>query len=179
MKLTAKTLKNSHNPGDIKNLYLTAFPREELLPWWILRLMTLPKGVELTGYYDEDRFCGFTHTTSAGDILFVMFFAVSEALRDKGYGSAILQTLKENNPGKQIVLNVEPVDVPADNLAQRQSRMRFYSKNGFFDTGYNIAEVGGTFRVLSTDPVLDTGAYLQAFAKLSLGLWKPKITKVK
>ena len=174
MELTAKT----HSFVDIKNLYLTAFPKEELLPWWILRLMTLPQGVELTGYYDKDRFCGFTHTTVSGDILFVMFFAVSESLRGQGYGTAILHTLRDNNPGKQIVLNVEPVDVPADNMAQRQSRMRFYSKNGFYDTGYNIAEVGGIFRVLSTNPALDTKAYLQVFAKLSCGLWRPKITKV-
>ena len=119
-----------------------------------------------------------THTTVAGDVLFVMFFAVSEKLQGQGYGSAILDFLKKQNPGKQILLNVEPVDVPAENLPQRQRRMQFYVKNGFYDTGYNIAEVGGTFRVLATTRVLDTRAYLQVFAKISFGLWKPEITKV-
>jgi len=59
MNLTAKTLRNAPCPGDIKNLYMTAFPKEELLPWWILRLTTVLKDVELTGYYDADTFCGF------------------------------------------------------------------------------------------------------------------------
>jgi hypothetical protein len=56
--------------------------------------------------------------------------------------------------------------------------MRFYEKNGFFDTGYNIAEVGGVFRVLSTVPELDVRAYRNVFRKLSFGLWNPEIMKI-
>ena len=176
MELTTKAFRSAPNPGQIKALYHSAFPKEELLPWWILRLVTVPKCVELTGYYDAKTFCGFTHTTTTENVVFVMFFAVREDLRGQGYGSAILTHLKENNPGKQIVLNVERIDVPADNMEQRLQRLRFYEKNGFYDTGYNIAEVGGVFRVLSTGKTLDTKAYLRAFAKMSLGLWRPEIT---
>lgn len=78
-----------------------------------------------------------------------------------------------------MILNVEPLDDAAPNAAERINRMRFYEKNGFFDTGYNVAEVGGIFRVLSTEPKLNVSNYLKVFAKLSFGLWKPEITKVK
>lgn len=163
---------------EAKKLYREAFPKEERLPWWVLRLMTVPKGAELTAYYQDDEFLGFTHTTVTEDVVFVMFFAVREDLRGKGCGSAILEHLKQHNPGKPIILNVEPLDDTAQNAAQRIRRMRFYEKNGFVDTGYDVAEVGGVFRVLSTRPVLDVDAYLRVFGRLSLGFWRPKITKV-
>lgn len=164
---------------EAKKLYSRAFPKEERLPWWVLRLMTTQRGVELTAYYQGSEFWGFTHTTVTEDVLFVMFFAIQDDLRGKGCGSAILEHLKQHNPGKAIVLNVEPLDDAAPNAAQRVSRMRFYEKNGFFDTGYDVAEVGGVFRVLSTQPALDVKSYLRVFRRLSLGFWKPEITAVK
>jgi GNAT superfamily N-acetyltransferase len=159
-----------------KMLYRTAFPKEERLPWWVLRLSAMKSGVELMAYYDGDRFCGFAHTTTTADVLFVMFLAVEDTVRGMGYGSAILDHLKAQ--GKPVILNVEPLDDAAPNAAERINRMRFYEKNGFCDTGYNIAEVGGIFRVLSTEPKLNVANYLKVFAKLSFGLWKPEITKI-
>ena len=169
---TTKQLKEA------KQLYYTAFPKEERLPWWILRLTTLKAGVELTAYCHGDGFCGFAHTTETDEVLFVMFLAVAEDHRGQGCGSAILSHLKQQASGKPILLNVEPLDDAAANATERIARMRFYEKNGFYDTGHNIKEVGGTFRVLSTVPTLDIPAYLKVFAKLSFGLWKPEITKV-
>lgn len=163
---------------EAKRLYHYSFPKEERLPWWVLRLMTLHKDVKLTAYYCEEEFIGFTHTTQTKKYLFVMFFAVADHFRGKGYGSAILEYLKTHHQDKAIILNVEPIDDQAENAQERILRMRFYKKNGFFDTGYQIAEVGGIFQVLSTNPILDQDAYLQVFRKLSLGFWKPKITKM-
>ena len=110
-------------------------------------------------------------------MLFVMFFAVQQELRGKGYGTAVLELLKQKNPGRTILLNVELLDENASNYTQRLQRFRFYEKNGFYDTGWNIDEVGGTFRVLATHREIDPRAYQKVFQKLSFGLWKPKITK--
>ena len=176
--MTAITYKKAPNPREIKTLYQTAFPKEELLPWWVVRLLTVQKCANLTGYYQKESLAGFTFTATAGDILFVLFFAVEEGKRGMGLGSEILNYLKETNPGKTIVLNVEPILETAQNNDQRIRRMAFYQKNGFYDTGYYIREVGGVFRVLATTPELNTNAYLQVFRRMSLGLWKPEITKV-
>ena len=178
MNILCYPLKNAPHSEKIKALYVNAFPKEERLPWWIVKLLTLGKDTEVTAYYDGDIFCGFTFSASYGEVLFVLFLAVDEAYRGMGYGSAILAQLKQNNPGSTILLNVELLDPKADNYAQRLQRMAFYQKNGFYDTGYDIDEVGGTFRVLATEPAPDMDAYLQVFRHMSLGLWRPPIRKV-
>ena len=75
------------------------------------------------------------------------------------------------------MLNVELLDPGAENYAERCSRVAFYKKNGFYDTQYDIDEVGGTFRVLATRQTLDVEGYLQVFRKMSFGLWRPYIRK--
>lgn len=178
MMITASDVRNAQNKEEVKKLYLAAFPREERLPWWLLRLWTALGRGNLTTFYDGDIFCGFTFSASQGDIFYVMFFAVADEIRGQGYGSAILDHLKQTNPGKTILLNVELLDEAAPNYDQRVRRMAFYGKNGFCDTGFNIREVGGVFRVLSSTSKMDAHAYQRVFMKLSYGFWKPKITKV-
>ena len=174
MKLTI-----SKNLTQAKKLYHEAFPKEEQLPWWVLRFMTVLNGVELSAFYDGAEFCGLTHTTVTEDTVYIMFLAVNERLRNRGYGSAILEQIKQMHSDKAIILNVEPPDDQAKNAEQRVKRICFYEQNGFYDTGYNSTEVGGIFRVLSTEPELDIKAYLRVFRKLSFGFWQPKVMRVK
>lgn len=177
MNLTYKKWKTVPDKTAVKRLYHSAFPKEEQMPWWLLRMFSLRKDMGITAFYDEDRFCGMTVSVGVEEYLFILFFAVAEDCRGKGYGSEILSLLKRENPQRPIVLNVEPLDDAAENAAQRVSRMRFYNRNGFFDTGYNIDEVGGTFRVMS-NAALNPQAYLGVFKRLSYGLWKPYLRKV-
>ena len=106
---------------------------------------------------------------------FLLFFAVPEARRGTGCGSAMLSALRETYD--TIVLNMELLDPQAENYPQRQRRFRFYQRNGFFDTFYHVWEVGGKFRVLSTNPSLDVDTYREIFRKLSMGVWNVKILK--
>ncbi len=175
MTLRKKPLNKVPDRDALRRLYHTAFPKEERMPWWILRLVSLRRDMGVEGFYEGDRLRGFTYSVSTEDVLFLLFFAVNDDCRGQGYGSAILTQLKEENPGRNIVLNVELLDPQAENYDQLLRRMRFYKKNGFFDTGFDIDEVGGTFRVLATSEQLDVDAYLRAFAKLSFGFWKPYI----
>lgn len=175
MTITSRPIKAAPDQAQIKNLYMTAFPKEERLPWWVLRNWPALGRSALTAYYDGDTFCGFTFTATEGDILYVMFLAVNSRLRGQGYGSAILGLLKQT--GKTILLNVELLDESAPNYAERVRRMAFYQKNGFSDSGYNIREVGGVFRILSSTGEMDADAYRRVFSKLSYGLWRPEIMK--
>jgi GNAT superfamily N-acetyltransferase len=174
MKITCKKWKEVPDRAAVKKLYRSAFPKEEQMPWWLLRLFSLREDMGITAYYDGETFCGLTVTVGVEEYLFVLFFAVAEECRGQGYGSGILSLLKQENSQRPIVLNVEPVDEQAENAAQRVQRMHFYERNGFFDTGYDIDEVGGTFRVLSNGP-LNVEHYQRVFARLSYGLWKPYI----
>lgn len=176
-QISAKNFKNTFDRKEIKHIYLQSFPKYEQLPWWIMRFLTVREGIDIIGYYDGEKLCGFTYTVTAGNIIFVLFFAVKSDLRGKGYGSAILQYLKDNNPEKSVLLNVELLDPSANNFEERVQRFGFYKKNGFYDTGYDIEEVGDVFRVLATTPTFDQKEYLQIFKKMSFGFWKPKIMR--
>ena len=156
-----------------KALYHAAFPNEERLPWWILRLNARRKGVDLNAFVEGDVFCGFTASVTVEDLHFLLFFAINEEKRGMGYGSAILRMLQEQY--KTLVLNVELLDPAAENYEQRKRRFAFYQRNGLVDTHYHVWEVGGKFRVLSTDPVLDVKQYKKIFKKLTLGVWDVKL----
>ena len=176
--ITARPYEHAPSRRAVRKLYHTAFPKEERLPFFALRALTVREGCNVTAYYDSDTFVGFTYDATRGNVLYLMFFAVAGEVRGKGYGSAILSYLKECYPGKEIVLNIELLDENAENYEERVRRFKFYEKNGFYDTKHNIDEVGGTFRVLSTAREFDADAYLAVFKWLSFGIWRPKITKV-
>lgn len=176
MKLTViDASQNKEARKKVKALYLSAFPKEELVPFWIMRLVSKRRGIKITAYYDGDRFCGFTHSVEVDGLYFVTFFAVDSDLRGSGYGSAILSLLKEQ--GKPIALNVEPLTDDAPNREERKNRLAFYYKNGFFDTDYNVKEIGGVFRILSTKQELNVKDYKKVFRKMSFGFWNVKVMK--
>lgn len=179
MEIKKISLSDAQDPKQIKHLYGSAFPKEERMPWPLVRFLILQRDVDVHGYYEAGKFCGFTFSAATEKVLFILFFAVADDCRGQGYGSAILQLLKEEHPDRIIVLNVELLDPEAENYDQRLKRMAFYRKNGFYDTGYDIDEVGGTFRVLATRQALDVPAYLRVFQKMSFGLWKPYIRRGK
>ena len=157
----------------VRNLYYRAFPDAERLPWWLLRLNSCRRDIDLTAWMDGDKFCGFTASTTVEGLHFLLFFAVAEDCRSMGYGTAILQAIQKEHPA--VVLNIELLDPDAPNYPERLRRFAFYQKNGFHDAHYHVWEVGGKFRVLSTELPLDVKRYKQIFRKLTLGLWDVKL----
>ena len=160
---------------EAKAIYLEAFPKEERLPWWLLRLNATRRGIDITGWLEDGQLRGITVSVTEGGLHFLLFFAIHPQFRGRSYGSAILEALKAQYD--TVVLNVEPLVPDAPNLPQRQQRFRFYNRCGFRDTGWHVWEVGGMFRVLSTKEALDVPAYKQIFRKLTLGFWNVKLEK--
>lgn len=176
--MTLRTIDVNRDPGvrrRVRALYHRAFPQEERLPWWLLRLNSIREGIGLTAWMDGERFCGFTSSATVEGLHFLLFFAVSEGCRGQGYGSAILQAIRERHPA--VALNIELLDPAAPNYPERLRRFAFYQRNGFRDAHYHVWEVGGKFRVLSTGLPLDVPRYKQVFRKLTLGLWNVKLQK--
>ncbi len=157
----------------IRKLYLSAFPKDERLPWFVLRLNALRKGIGLHAFLDGDTFCGFTCSVTLEGLHFLLFFAVDDAIRCQGYGSAILSLLRQEYG--TLILNIEPLVPDAPDLPLRQSRYRFYRRNGFFDTGCHVLEKDGIFRVLCTNPEPDPDVYRKLLRYLTLGLWKEQL----
>lgn len=85
-------LKNA----DVKKVYFDSFPKKERMPFLMMVAMSKLWNTEFLGFYDGDTLCGFVYLAHNSKIVFVMFLAVDETLRLKGYGSAILQEIQKN-----------------------------------------------------------------------------------
>ena len=101
------------------------------------------------------RFCGFSNSISHGDITNIVYFAVEPEQRCRGYGSQILQAIREKHPDSRIVVDIEVEEdsKDADELKRRNRRRDFYQRNGFEaspfeyhwqDEHYRLLSAGGT-----------------------------------
>ena len=60
---------------------------------------------------------------------------------------------------------------------QRIKRLRFYQKNGYHDTGYQIIDHADRYSVLSTAQMFDPEMYKQVVGRLSFGFIKTTLIK--
>lgn len=161
----------------ISQLMKTAFPKNEQFPLWLLRLLAVRKNINFQAFFDEELFCGILYTAENEKYIFVLYLAVNDKIRSKGYGSQILQWLKQSTE-KTIVLNVEAVDSNAFNFKQREKRIEFYQKNGITDTGYLFTDKDEKYYVLSSDAEhFSVKEYCSLLKWFSLGSYKMNISK--
>lgn len=170
MPLTAQTVsKHLTDYDQIKDLYHTAFPEEELVKWsWLLR-KSRSKNTEFLAYYDQNRFVGFSYMIHQPNLDFLFYLAVDSDQHSQGYGGQILDWLNAKNPDVPIVLEVEPLDEQADNAEQRQRRMKFYQSHGFNSTNHQITEDGTQYVILTNGQDFD----IQQLAKAYHWFYRP------
>ena len=126
---------------DIKNLYLKAFPKNERFPFWILKHSRKKGKAKLNAIIDKDKFIGMNYMVNCDDSFYLMYFAINKELRNKNYGSNVLQDLSEKYG--TIFLSIEK---PKNELSQR--RKNFYLKNGFYETKKYCTESGVEYEIL-------------------------------
>ncbi len=90
---------------DICRLMRTAFPKNEQIPMWLLRVLAVRRSVNFRAFYEDKQFCGILYTVEDYKYIFVLYLAVNDRIRLKGYGTKILDWLKQNTE-KIIILNV-------------------------------------------------------------------------
>lgn len=122
----------------VKELYLSAFPAYERYPFWLLDFKSRKKNTDFYVVYDDNEYIGLLYLTYYKDLVYVFYLAIDPSQQSKGYGSKILQHLKDIYNDKRLFLNIEKVDPSADNYEQRVKRKRFYEKNGFKNTDFEI-----------------------------------------
>ena len=108
-------------------------------------------------------------------MIFIMFLAVDESLRTKGYGSAILKEIKNRYPDKKIMVSIEPCNDSAPDIEVRKRRKAFYRKNGYSETGYMIKLSGVEQEIMITNGDFDKKEFLLFFIFYSNGTVWPKI----
>ncbi len=164
--MTEKTITTINADDRLRELYETAFPVEEQVPWKVLLRLIGEMPLDFTAYYDKDEFIGFTIVYPYKSYNWFWYFAVRKELRGKGYGQQILSRLIAKYSDKNIILDMEsPDQTDAKNMKQRLRRLDFYSRNGFRDTHahktfdgieYTIMLRGdGTFTVKDYDAIIN------------------------
>ena len=139
---------NKESIKDLKKLYKEAFPKNEQVPFWLLKRLSKKENVEFYGIYEESKFAGLVYNVIYKDIVFIFYLAIDKNARGNGYGGKILSSLKEKYKNHRIVLNIEEVDENRENFEQRKRRKNFYIKNGFYDLNYTIKEYGEDYEML-------------------------------
>lgn len=127
-------LKNIQNLKDIKvlkSLYYEAFPENERVPLFYLKYKAKKSVADFFLIYDDKSYIGMLYTIYFKDIVFLFYLAVEKNQRENGYGSKILNIIKDKFPNKRIILNIEEVTPNCENYSQRLKRQNFYIKNGF------------------------------------------------
>jgi len=132
--MTQKQITAANAQEPMRQLYETAFPKDEQIPWGDLMRLTGEMQLDFTAYYDGDEFVGFTIVFPHEPFCWYWYFAVMPALRGQGKGQEILTALIRKYKGKTCVLDMESPRQACDNSAQRKRRHAFYLRNGFRDT---------------------------------------------
>lgn len=156
---------------------MKAFPAWERFSIFSLLAMSLHRNVKFHAIYNDDQFCGITYYAENENTVYLIYLAVNERLRGQGYGSKILTMLEDEFPGKQIVIDIEPVTKKAKNYKQRVSRLKFYERNGFHRTDQKLKDTDGEFEALTTGKKLDKESFLDTLHQMSLGFYQAKVEK--
>lgn len=150
-------------------LYEQTFPENERIPWEMLMRSAARDGIHFRACYEDGLFVGFYDVSATDRAVFLLYLAVPDELRGHGYGSRILGTMKTEYSGRMITVNVEPQNEKAENREQREARLRFYRRNGFYETGYSLIDEGDRFSILSSELPFREDAYREAVNQLSGG----------
>jgi len=179
-KSITKDIKNDQATfNQIKQLYKSAFPKQEQAPIPWLLSMTKKDTVKFDAYYDDDVFVGITYTLSFDGVTYLWYFATSSELRGKGYGSQILHHLNECFPNDRIVLNLEVQDASKSDSEMRKKRKEFYIRNGYTLADYSCIFNRNHLDVMFTHGAVTKSEFLSIFKHnfnpIMHFLTKPKI----
>lgn len=171
------TLK-SGNRNKVKEIYETSFSKEDRMPFLMMLFMSYLKSTHFISFYEENVLCGFVYMATMRKITFVMFFAVDENIRSRGYGSCILNKIQSLYPNNKIISTIERCNVESENMNERIRRKNFYIKNGYRETGYLIKLGKQKQEILIKNGEFNKREFIIFFLRYSNFTLFPKIKKI-
>lgn len=175
MRLRMERIAGSKRKEEIKNIYVASFSKEDRMPFKMMLMMSYLWNTEFLSFYDGDILCGFVYMATIREVTFVMFFAVDEKLRSKGYGSMILNEVQAIHPKNKIIVSIEPCDKDTEDIEQRLRRKKFYANNGYTETGCYIKLGGKKQELLIKNGTFDQREFRVFFLLYSNFTMFPKI----
>ena len=177
MELRAEPVLRSKRKAEIRAIYCAAFPKEERMPFPLMVGMSCLWNTDFLAFYDGEVLCGLAYLATVGKQSFLMFFAVKEELRSKGYGGRILERLRSLHPHHLRIVSIEPCRGEEAQLAQQLRRKAFYLRNGYRETGYFMRLAGQDQEILAENGVFRPRAFRGFFLLYSCCTMIPKIWK--
>ena len=158
----------------IKTLYEESFPRTERFPFDYIIKRSQKNDIKFEVFYDNDNFIGLSYMIMEKNIVFILYFAVNNKHRGKGYGTEILKQLKEKYKDYTILLEIEELREDSSNYDQRVRRKSFYEKNGFYGTNKHIKEGPNVFEIMTSDinTSFDNKLFRKIYKKMFNGIGK-------
>jgi len=150
MLRTVKINSSNADNEELRELYGTAFPVEEQIPYDDLIYLLGVLSIDYTAYYDNEILVGLTMVLHLPKYNWGWYFAVREELRGKGYGQDILTSiLNKYNKENPFIIDIEsPLQTDAPNPEQRKRRHAFYVRNGLKDTPTSRTFEGITYTIM-------------------------------
>lgn len=174
--------KDDINYSNVIELYKEAFTTVRRVPSWMLRYMMRKGKPGFSVLYENETWIGLIYITQYKDIVFVHFFAIDASHRSKGYGSKVLDSMREEYSQSRIVLNIEELGEHFENASQRVKRKAFYKNNGFSSSGYLIKEPEERLEMLILEGNISKAEIAAMYKSLFGGvlgfLYRPKVIEI-
>jgi len=137
---------NSKYIDKIKNIYLNAFPPDERLDFDDLISNKIKNGI-LYALFDNNLIVGFSFVISAEDFVYILYLAIDDKFRNKGYGTKTLNIINDTYKNQPKVLCVEEPETAND---MRSRRIEFYERNGFVLSNVKFTLYNTQYKILHT-----------------------------
>ena len=160
----------------LRKLYKTAFPKCEQKPLWLVWIVKQQRKTDVWIIEQDGEFAGFAITMKGRDLVLLDYLAISDDKRGGGIGTQTLKKLQELYRGKRFFLEIENVYVPAENLAERQRRKRFYRNNGMQEMQIMVNAFGAELELLTCNCQVSFEDYYKLYCSC-YGRWAAKNLK--
>lgn len=118
---------------EIKGLYARSFPENERIDFEKM-INDTGEARDMLAFYDGGAFVGFACLLNSNGISHIIYLAIEEKLRSRGYGTQALITIHRFKAGHRIMVDIERQRNDCDNNEQRLRRKEFYLRNGYSET---------------------------------------------
>ena len=172
-KINSKLPEYNH----IKDCYYKNFPFKDEFTFEELEAYVESIDLKFNAYYLDAEYIGFSAYVQMGDMQNILYLAVEDLMQGQGCGTRIMEQLKTDSSGLELVLMCELLDGAAENISQRKRRYAFYERLGFKDSGYIQRESQVDYHILSSSDDFSIESYFEEITKLFKGDFKLNIVK--
>ncbi|MGN1227819.1 MAG: GNAT family N-acetyltransferase [Christensenellales bacterium] len=143
----------------VDEIYNNSFPEcERYIP---MQEMVELNDTEMHCLVDDDnKVHGFMYTILNDKSVFILYLAVKEEDRSKGYGGQMMKWCLHNYKDRNVFLNIDELSEQKEDFDIRLRRLKFYERNGLFLTDVMSQDEDENFHVLSSKPTVDMQEYI-------------------